>query len=116
MASHWFPRWMLRHGIAQEQTRCRAGKPAIKRHQPSVKTLEQRVVPTAALAGYYTDNDNFQHAIVATTDGNINEVFFNPQTGIHQDVLANFANVIGLAGYYTPNDGYQHAIVATRDG
>jgi 2-keto-3-deoxy-6-phosphogluconate aldolase len=69
------------------------------------------------LAGYYTDSDGYQHAIVATSDGVVHEVFFNPAAGIGEDDLAQYAagSIVAVAGYFTP-DGYQHAIVATSDG
>jgi hypothetical protein len=67
-----------------------------------------------ALAGYYTP-DGYQHALVATANGQVHEVYFNPTKGISQDVIAHFNNVVALAGYYTP-DGYQHALVATANG
>src|SRR5437588_535397 len=116
MAINWLRRWFPDREIPGRRSPCRAGKRTVCRCRPSLEALEQRLVPTAALAGYYTLNDNFQHAIVATTDGTVHELSFNPHTGIHQDVLAHFDSIVGLAGYYTPNDNFQHAIVATRDG
>jgi hypothetical protein len=74
-----------------------------------------------ALAGYQTPNDHFEHALVATRDGQVSEVFFgNPKFpgGKGQDVLARFASgsVVAVAGFYDPGDGFQHALVATTDG
>jgi hypothetical protein len=64
------------------------------------------------------NNGDYQHVIVATSDGVVHEIFFNPTQGLGQDVLAQYAagSIVSVAGYYTPGDGYQHVIVATNDG
>jgi hypothetical protein len=69
-----------------------------------------------SVAGYFTPSDGFQHAIAATSEGQLHEVYFNPQTGIFRDILGCFDEVVAIAGYFTPNDGFQHVIVATSDG
>jgi hypothetical protein len=51
--------------------------------------LAQKPSHVVALAGYYTP-DGFQHAIVATANGQVLEVYFSPAKGIFQDVLAQF--------------------------
>jgi hypothetical protein len=81
-----------------------------------VAGLEDRCLLSGGLAGYFTPNDSFQHAIVGTPDGSANEYFFNPQTGHGQDVLGYFNGVNAIAGYYSPLDRYQHVIVAAPDG
>jgi hypothetical protein len=68
------------------------------------------------VGGYYTLKDRFQHAIVATTDGGLHEVYFDPQRGIFSDDLGCFGDVVAAASFQTPDDGYQHVIVATADG
>jgi hypothetical protein len=92
-------------------------------YRPVVEALEARLVLSSdfvGVAGYYTPSDGYQHALLATTDGTVREVFFgNPQdgNGVHKDTLAHFSGgILGLAGYYNPSDGYQHALVATGDG
>jgi len=48
-----------------------------------------------AVGGYYAAGDEFQHVIVATTDGVIHEVFWKPQDpanpGVRTDRLTAFA-------------------------
>src|SRR5712692_8772498 len=71
------------------------------------------LLTAASLVATWADgptSDSFQHVIVATQNGDVHEVFFNPSIGIHvtQPALANFAGIIGVAGYFTPNDGIQH--------
>src|SRR5436309_2424775 len=70
----------------------------------------------SSIASYYTPNDNFRHAIVATTDGNVSEIYFHPNSINISPPLANFGGIVGIAGFYTPDDHYRHAIVATHDG
>lgn len=106
--------------------RAQAGSPATKRRKRKIRgsggglycvqALEPRVLLSGGLAGYYTDFDSNQHAIVATADGSVNEIYFNPTTGIFKDVLGYFRGVTAIAAYYTPQDGFEHAIVAGSDG
>jgi hypothetical protein len=77
-----------------------------------------------ALAGYEgPPGDGFEHAIVATRDGKVSEVYFgNPKFpgAKSQDVLAQFAtnSIVAVAGYFDPDpaDQFQHVLVATADG
>ena len=73
------------------------------------------LVPTEVTA---QSSGHFQHAIVATNDGQVHEVFFNSSAGTHitQPALATLPGIVSIAGYVTPNDGLQHVIVATNDG
>jgi hypothetical protein len=75
-----------------------------------------------SVAGYYAAGDEFQHVIVATTDGAIHEVFWKPQDpanpGVRTDQLTAFpaGTVVSVAGYYADATGYQHAITAPTIG
>jgi hypothetical protein len=73
-----------------------------------------------AIAGYYSNNDQYQHTIVATTNGKVQEFYWNPAVGgqVGQDVVTQFpsGSVVAIAGYYSNNDQYQHTIVATTNG
>src|SRR6266851_757716 len=60
--------------------------------------------------------DNFQHVIVATQNGDVNEVFFRGGQTIGQDRLSHFDGIVGVAGYFAAEDNYQHVIVATKNG
>lgn len=68
-----------------------------------------------AVAGF-TSPDGFQHAIAATDDGTVTEMYWQGSGQPGSGTLTQFSHpVTGLAGY-TSADGYQHAIVATGDG
>lgn len=69
-----------------------------------------------ALDGFYTQDDQFRHAIVGLDDGTLMEIFFNPNQGVGQAVLGQFDGIVDVAGFYTADDGYRHAIVAQLDG
>src|SRR5690348_16917812 len=68
--------------------------------------------PIKALAGYFTP-DGYRHAIVGTSDGKLNEVFFSPQTGKGIARLACFDAILSVDGFIASDDGYQIEIVAT---
>src|SRR5207253_5152994 len=70
-----------------------------------------------SIAGYYASNEGTQHAIVATVDGALTEVYWRSGQGVHQDTLATFpAGIIDVGAYFNPDEGTQHAIVAAVDG
>jgi len=67
-----------------------------------------------SVAGFFTPDDNFRHAIVATQDGKVTEIFFNPQQGRGQAVIGNFNNIVSVGGFYSDDDKFRHAIVAAQ--
>lgn len=68
-----------------------------------------------AVAGYATP-EGYQHAIAATADGSVTELYWLGDAPAAQNQLARFDHeVVGLAGYVTA-DGFQHVIVPTADG
>jgi hypothetical protein len=69
-----------------------------------------------SVGGYFSTKDNYQHALAATDDGTLYEVYFDPLRGIFRDELGCFGKVVAISGFFTADDGYQHAIVATDDG
>jgi len=67
-----------------------------------------------AVAGY-ADPSEYQHAIVATDDGDVTELWWQGPGGVGRGTLTHFDHgIIALAGYYSA-DGYQNVIVATSD-
>ena len=63
------------------------------------------------------NGDGYQHVIVATPRGDVNEVYFKGGGApIGQARLAHFDGIVGIAGYFGADDNYQHVIVATPNG
>jgi photosystem II stability/assembly factor-like uncharacterized protein len=84
------------------------------------RVLGQYASP-GAVAGYYTPNDHFEHAIVPTINGLVNEIYFgNPQYpgpyGGPLNATLPLANILGVAGYFDPGDGFEHVLAATAEG
>ena len=69
-----------------------------------------------AVAGYQSANDRFQHAISATDDGALHEIFFDPTRGKSNSELGCFGSVRAASGFYSSDDGIQHVILATNNG
>ncbi len=65
---------------------------------------------------FFTPDDSNRHAIVAANNGDIHEIYFNPQTGIFDTILANIAGAIDVGAFYSPDDKMRHVIVAAADG
>ncbi len=69
-----------------------------------------------AVDGFFSPDDSYRHAIVATADRSITEIFFNPQQGQGQAVLQGPGvlpgNVVDVAAFYSGDDKYRHAILA----
>jgi hypothetical protein len=77
--------------------------------------LRQLAHPVRAVAGF-TSADGYQHAVAATDDGALTEMWRLRPGEIGSGLLARFTHqIVGLAGYYA-DDGYRHVIVATGDG
>jgi hypothetical protein len=54
---------------------------------------------------FFTADDNYRHVVVASTSGEVDEIFFHPQTGVGWVRLLTSANLLDLGGFYTPDDG-----------
>jgi subtilase family serine protease len=88
------------------------GDPPIAMGQATLGTFPGVV----SVGGFFSSDDNYRHAIVATNDGTVTEAFFNPQQGQGQAVLGTFPGVVSVGGFFSSDDNYRHAIVATNDG
>lgn len=87
----------------------------------TLRTLGHFASKIVSLAGYWAANDGWQHVIVATEDGRVTELFFNPNepnfVGVARSPLARFWNpIVGVAAYYADDDHYQHVFVALGPG
>lgn len=69
-----------------------------------------------SVAAFYNKDDHYRVAIVATSDGNIHEVFYHPSHGIGQSVIGNYPGVTRVAGFFNNDDNYRVVIVATNAG
>jgi N,N-dimethylformamidase beta subunit-like, C-terminal len=69
-----------------------------------------------AIDGFYSPDDHARHAIVATQNGDIWEIFFNPGAGQGKALLANIPGVVDVGAFYSDDDGFRHVIVATGAG
>ena len=47
-------------------------------HEPPIQAINLRSDPRLDLGGFYSDDDEFRHAILLTSDGEVQELFFNP--------------------------------------
>ncbi len=64
-----------------------------------------------SVAGYYTPNDSFQHAIVTTDDGRLHETYFDPKRNIFHDELGCYGHIVQESSFYSNDDQIQHALV-----
>ncbi len=69
-----------------------------------------------ACDGFYSPDDQSRHAIVATVDGSIWEVYYNPDRGISQTKVDTIPGVIDVASFYSADDKYRHVLAAGGDG
>jgi len=68
------------------------------------------------VAAYYSDNDGFHHQDVATEDGTLHELFWQPGPGVNHGVLRKFGSpIVGVAAYFVPEDLFHHQDLATED-
>jgi hypothetical protein len=91
------------------------GAISLSRRSVGSGVLGHLASPVRAVAGF-TSPDGYQHAIAATDDGAVTEMYWQGAGQVGQGGLAQFASpIVGLAGY-SSTDGYQQVIVATADG
>ena len=73
-----------------------------------------------AVAGYFSTDDQYQHVIIATTNGKLREIYWKSGgAGAGQDDLPvqfSAGTIVAVAGYFRTDDQYQHVIVATTNG
>jgi hypothetical protein len=76
-----------------------------------------------SLGSYFTPGDKFRHAIVATVDGDIHELFYNPKTSTGDPdasagdaTLGSFCGLEFVTGFYAGDDELQHPVVVTSAG
>ena len=69
-----------------------------------------------SVAGYYTANDSYEHAITATDDGRLHETYFDPKRGKFHDDLGCYGQIVLESSFYSLDDGMQHALVLRADG
>jgi hypothetical protein len=72
------------------------------------------LLPT--LGSYFTPNDKNRHAIVATSDGVLHEIFYNAKTTVGDATLGCFCGLIFVTAFYAGDDKLQHPVVANSSG
>jgi hypothetical protein len=83
---------------------------SVRNGSPSQGTLTT-LPGVVSVAGYVTA-DGFQHAIAATSDGNIHEIYWQGGQP-SQGVISTVFNVNSVAGYVTTSDGVQHVLASS---
>lgn len=66
--------------------------------------------------GFFSADDDYRHAIVGSTRGEIDEVFFHPNKGSGVARLTSISGLLDIGAFYTPDDHYRHAIAVSADG
>jgi hypothetical protein len=58
-----------------------------------------------------------RHAIVATADGSVYEIYFSPKTGKSQTLLGTFPGIAKISAFYVPTDAFfnRRVLVVTSD-
>lgn len=66
--------------------------------------------------GFFSKDDNYRHAIVGASDGDVSELFYNPAGGSGVAKLATTVGLLDVGAFYTPDDGNRHVITVSVDG
>jgi hypothetical protein len=69
-----------------------------------------------ACDGFFSDDFELRHAVVATRNGEITEVFFGPHQGQGQTVLITEPGLIDLAAFYSSDDHSRHVVTLSKNG
>src|SRR5262249_25084453 len=65
---------------------------------------------------FYSPDDHYRHAIVATADGDVTELFYHPSTGTGRALLGNFPGVTHVSAFYADDDPQFRRRVLVADG
>lgn len=68
------------------------------------------------VAGFHSNDDGYDHAIVLQSNGDIREIFYVVNSFHAGSVLINYPDAIAIAGFYTDLDHIRHVIVARSSG
>ncbi|KWK76864.1 N,N-dimethylformamidase beta subunit family domain-containing protein [Burkholderia ubonensis] len=63
-----------------------------------------------ACDGFFSADDNFRHAVIATGDGNIREFPYSPIAGQPQGISAFLNGVIDIGGFTSDDDRFRHIV------
>src|SRR6266404_1525225 len=75
-----------------------------------------RVPTPVGIAGFFSSDDNFSHAIVASASGDISEVFYSLKSGQGLASLTTLLDAVAVGGFFSNDDNFRHAVVGTSDG
>ena len=72
------------------------------------------------IAGFFTPDDNYHHAVASTGDGKLHELWFKPGESPHKTDLpyniSGFHASKGMASFYSPCDNLRHVVLVDRNG
>jgi hypothetical protein len=71
-----------------------------------------------SVSGYVSTTDSIQHAVAATDDGNLQEIYWGIPSlhGIQQNTLGCYAKAMATTSFFTPDDNIQHTLIAFANG
>ncbi len=68
------------------------------------------------IAGFFTPDDNYHHAVVTTSDYKLHEIYYKPGESPHiidlsYSISSSFDPYKGMAGFYSPWDNLRHVVI-----
>ena len=67
------------------------------------------------IAGFFTPDDKYHHAVVTTSDRKLHEIYYKPgeshRTDLSYTISSGFDPLKGMAGFYSPYDNLRHVVV-----
>jgi hypothetical protein len=95
-------------------------------HHPHPTKLGYFGDSLATIAGFFTPDDNYHHAVVGTDDGKLHELWFKPSelpphTKVLPDTISGydpskFDPFKGMASFYSTCDNLRHVVVVENNG
>lgn len=85
------------------------GRKSIRKSIMEIPGIMAKIVTDqifSAVGGYFTTSDGFCHAVIATQERKVFEIFFNPQQGKGQSYLACFEMIVAADAFFTPDDNF----------
>ncbi|HWZ20123.1 MAG TPA: hypothetical protein VNW73_15090 [Ktedonobacteraceae bacterium] len=81
---------------------------------------------SVTIAGFFTPNDKYHHAVVGTRDGNLHEFYYRLDESLHitethktdlpLSFISGFHSGCGMASFYSPYDNLRHVVIVDSMG
>ena len=75
-----------------------------------------RVASPAHIAGFFSSDDNVNHAIVVSAAGDVKELFYDVESGQGLAALTTSEDTVAVGAFFSSDDNVRHVLIGTAAG